>query len=603
MCGFIYTTKPQKVDSIIWNSAQASILCRGPDQQGESLTDFGSFSHSRLSIIGNDLSGRQPLSSFDSKSTLVFNGEIYNYREIATLLDMEAESDTQVLFSILENQRYDLIRNLQGIYSFVFVSPNENRIFALRDQFGVKPLYFSDQDGDLLFASVLAPILLLNSTNQLDLDSIERFLATGSFQSGKTLVKNAKEISPGILYSWELRSKNLVSKERISYRSLSKVVCSKSESLRKAVIANLTSDVPVGLMLSGGVDSTLIASIATKSGAKLDCFTLTNPADSSINESSYARLNSKNLGLNLVEVPLDYSKLEEHMNMILKSSGEPFGDPAYLLLRHLAVEIAKTHKTVLAGEGADELFGGYARYRVHALRGTFLGKILRNLGVGFMIQTPKLDSSRLSRTIFALLVKDDFDAHSSLLGHNWGLAADLMGGIPGVQKNRDREDWAINNPSPLGYPFSRARIYDVENTLIGTYLEKSDRASMSCGLEVRVPFLDQGLLDTLISGNEEEKEKAFLKSELLRFFPNVSLPKRKMGLSVNIRKILEQYDLRYHLSVINQLVLNSRDISGENFEEHIKRLDADPFLAFRLVVLSKTLEIWANNLEVNQTQT
>jgi asparagine synthase (glutamine-hydrolysing) len=173
MCGFIYTTKLQKVDSIIWNSAQASILCRGPDQQGESLTDFGSFSHSRLSIIGNDLSGRQPLSNFDSKSTLVFNGEIYNYREIATLLGMEAESDTQVLFSILENQRYDLIRNLQGIYSFVFVSPNENRIFALRDQFGVKPLYFSDQDGDLMFASVLAPILLLNSTSQLDLDSIE----------------------------------------------------------------------------------------------------------------------------------------------------------------------------------------------------------------------------------------------------------------------------------------------------------------------------------------------------------------------------------------------------------------------------------------------
>lgn len=603
MCGFIYTTKLHKVGSTTWNSAAASILCRGPDQQGESLTDFGSFSHSRLSIIGDDSNGRQPISNPDSKSTLVFNGEIYNYREIATLLGMEAESDTQVLFSILENQRYDLIRTLQGIYSFVFVSPIENKIFALRDQFGVKPLYFSDKDGDLIFASVLAPILLLNSNNQLDFDSIERFLATGTFSSGKTLVKNAKEINPGILYTWEIRSKNLVSKEQINYKNLSRVVCSKSESLEKAVIANLTSDVPVGLMLSGGVDSTLIASIATMNGKKLDCFTLTNPGDSSINESSYARLNSKNLGLNLVEVPLDYSKLEVHMNMILKTSGEPFGDPAYLLLRHLSLEIAKTHKTVLAGEGADELFGGYARYKVNTFRGTFLGKILRNLGLRFLIKPPKLNSSRFSRTLFALLVKDDFDAHSSLLGHNWGLAADLMGGIPGLQKNRDREVWASNKPSPLGYPFSSARIYDVENTLTGTYLEKSDRASMSCGLEVRVPFLDQGLLDTLIKGNEEEIGKVFLKSELVRIFPKVTLPKKKMGLSVNIRKILEQYDLRYHLSVVNRWVLSSRNVSLKNFEELIKRLEEDPFLAFRLVVLSKTLELWANNLDFNQPQT
>ena len=597
MCGFIYTTMNHAVDSIPWSSAQESILCRGPDQQGELHTDFGSFSHSRLSIIGDSLSGIQPLRSSVSDSTLVFNGEIYNYRDIAAHMGIEVTSDTQVLFAILESQRHELLRNLQGIYSFVYVAPKEKKILALRDQFGVKPLFLADQNEGLLFASVLAPILYLNSSNQLDLESIERFLATGAFSSGKTLVKNVREVSPGVLHQWDLYSRQLVSKERVHFKDLSQIAYSKFESLEKAVLANLVSDVPVGLMLSGGVDSTLIASIAAMNRKKLDCFTLTNPNDFSIDEAHFARTNSKILGFNLFEVPLDYSKLDSHMDAILKSSGEPFGDPAFLLLRHLSTEIAKTHKTVLAGEGADELFGGYARYKVNSFRGTLPGKILKNLGLSYFIKTPKLNSSRITRTLFAIFIKDDFDAHSSLLGHNWELAADLMQSIAGAQKNCERKAWENNKPSPLGYPISSARIYDVENTLIGTYLEKSDRASMSCGLEVRVPFLDQGLLNTLILANDEEIGKVFLKSELLRLFPQANLPDKKMGLSVNIEKILEELKLDSHLLRFFE-IFQSRDLlTSQKILKFKKRVHEDKYLAFRLVSLVRTVDFWKINQE------
>jgi asparagine synthase (glutamine-hydrolysing) len=598
MCGFIYTTQKFGKSDETWESAKQSIICRGPDQQSQQLSVAGSFSHSRLCIIGSDESGRQPFKSKGSESTLVFNGEIYNYRELANLLGIEADSDTQVLFEILNQGRLDLLRNLRGIFSFVFVSPNSNRVLVLRDQFGVKPLYFSDQSGDLVFSSVLAPILFLNGKSELDRESIERFLATGTFESGKTMIKRAIEVSPGVLQTWELQGRTLISSEQINYSPISITGHSDKNLLLDAVRANLTSDVPIGLMLSGGIDSTLLAVLSLQEGKALDCFTLTNPEDGSINEANFARTNAENLGLRLIEVPINYSHLNEHLDMVVKTSGEPFGDPAFLLLRELSRKIAMTHKTVLAGEGADELFGGYARYKVSRFRGTLIGKVLKKLNLERHAGVPSLSSSRLHRILYSVLVKEDFDSHSGLLGHNWELASSLFGSVPGHAKNLEIKKWKENAPSSIGYPYSSARKFDLENTLTGTYLKKSDRASMSVGLEVRVPFLDQEILNSLRNKIEEEIGKKSLKIELLRLFPEVQLPKRKMGLSVNIQKILNEVIDDQTLDKFIQF-FHSVELSTENVNDLRARIKGDPFFAFRLETLVRCVSYWEDYLALN----
>jgi asparagine synthase (glutamine-hydrolysing) len=595
MCGFIYTTQKFGESDETWESAKQSIICRGPDQQSHYLSGAGSFSHSRLCIIGSDINGRQPFKSKSSESTLVFNGEIYNYRELAKLLQIEADSDTQVLFEILNQGRLDLLRNLRGIFAFVFVSPDLNRLIVFRDQFGVKPLYFSDQSGDLVFSSVLAPILFLNRKSELDRESIERFLATGAFESGKTMIKSATEISPGALQIWELQGRKLITSEQVNYSPISTTGHSDKNLLLDAVRANLTSDVPIGLMLSGGIDSTLLAALAVHEGKALDCFTLTNPEDGSINEASFAHTNAENLGLKLIEVPINYSRLNEHLEMIVKTSGEPFGDPAFLLLRELSEKIATTHKTVLAGEGADELFGGYARYKVGRFRGNLFGKILKHLDVARHTAAPSLNSSRLQRILYSVLVKEDFDSHSGLLGHNWELASSLFSSAPGQLKNLELSKWKDDLPSPIGYPYSSARKFDLENTLTATYLKKSDRASMSVGLEVRVPFLDQEILNSLRNNKIEEIGKKSLKLELLRLFPEVQLPKRKMGLSVNIHKILNEVSRDETLDEFNQF-FHSVEPSTETVKDLRARIKDDPFLAFRLETLVRCVSYWEDYL-------
>jgi asparagine synthase (glutamine-hydrolysing) len=595
MCGFIYTTQKFGESDEIWESAKQSIICRGPDQQGQHLSESGSFSHSRLCIIGSNVSGRQPFNSESSESTLVFNGEIYNYRELANLLEIEADSDTQVLFEILNQGRLDLLKNLRGIFSFVFVSPITNRLLVLRDQYGVKPLYFSEKSGDLVFSSVLAPILFLNGKSELDKEAIERFLATGTFQSGKTMIKSAIEISPGVLETWELQGRNHVSSEQINYSPISISEHSDKNLLLDAVRANLTSDVPIGLMLSGGIDSTLLAVLALQGGKALDCFTLTNPEDGSINEANFAKINSENLGLRLTAVPINYSRLDDHLEMIIKTSGEPFGDPAFLLLRELSKKIALTHKTVLAGEGADELFGGYARYKIGSFRSSLIGKIIKNLNLSRYTKVPSLTSSKPRRILYSILVKEDFDSHSGLLGHNWELASSLLSSTPGHLKNLELLKWKEDLPSPIGYPYSSARKFDLENTLTGTYLKKSDRASMSVGLEVRVPFLDQEILNSLRNGKGEEIGKRSLKLELIRLFPEVQLPKQKMGLSVNIQKILNEVSDDQTLDNFIQF-FHLVQPKKETINDLRARIKEDPFLAFRLETLVRCVSYWEDFL-------
>jgi len=595
MCGFIYTTQRFLESDEIWASAKGSIICRGPDQQNQLLSDSGSFSHTRLCIIGSDINGRQPFKSKNSESTLIFNGEIYNYQELAAFIGIKADSDTQVLFEILNQGRLDLLRNLRGIFSFVFVSPNSDKVLVLRDQFGVKPLYFSNQSGELVFSSVLAPILFLNGKSELQREAIERFLATGAFESGKTLIKGAIEISPGTLQTWDLQTRKLITAEQINYSPISVNSNSEKNLLRDAIRANLTSDVPIGLMLSGGVDSTLLAALALQEDKVLDCFTLTNPEDQSINEAYFARTNARQLGLKLIEVPIDYSQLDEHLEMIIKTSGEPFGDPAFLLLRELSKKISLTHKTVLAGEGADELFGGYSRYKVGRFRNSLAGKVLKKLNLGRFIGIPHLNSSKAKRILYSILVKEDFDSHSSLLGHNWELASKLFGSIPSQVKELELNKWREDLPSPIGFPYSPARKFDLQNTLIGTYLEKSDRASMSVGLEVRVPFLDQEILNSLREGQAEEIGKESLKIELQRLFPEVQLPKRKMGLSVNIEKILNEINQEDTLERFIG-IFHSDEFSAEATNDLRHRINGDPFLAFRLETLVRCISIWENHL-------
>ena len=543
-------------------SAQAH---RGPDDEGFFVDDTVALGHRRLAVIDLE-SGQQPITR--SGITAILNGEIYNYMDLRRELEtightFETRSDTEVLLHLYEQMGSEFLPLLSGMFAFAIYDRRKKRVLMARDRLGKKPfVYFLHQDS-LIFSSELCGLKKHPRMNrELDLNAVSDYLSLQYVPEPGTIYRKVRKLPPGYLLDFHLDggAVSLRPYWHLSFAfkpqdlSFEDAVKGLRERVERAVARRLISDVPLGVFLSGGIDSAIIAGTAAKQLAPGKCSAFTvgfaNPRYDERHSAGIAASHINQLtGGNLVhhEEVISPGSLDELTGLIRKI-GQPFAD-ASILPTSMLCKFARQHITVaVSGDGADELFCGYDRYvAMRILRGAgVLPQFIRQRLFGVL--TPLLPDSgertltgRLRR-LFRLLAGDSGSAYFDLLDRcPASLKRTLFGEVlqNAVKWNSGNVFRRVEENLTALNREERCSELDIFTYLPGDVLSKVDTASMSCGLEVRSPFLDKEVVEFAASLPMEYKlcgmnRKRILKAAFSDVIPRElqDLPKRGFGVPV-----------------------------------------------------------------------
>ena len=594
MCGIFASTDARRWDGRV-DDVLSTLHRRGPDARGHEVVDGLLLAQTRLSIIGLGTSGRQPATSRNGAVTLVFNGEIYNYRELAGRLGLaDVQSDTQLLADLLAGHREQLAE-LRGMYAFVAWDRARGELLAARDAYGIKPLYLlRHASGGLSFASQISPLLEDADARVVDRTGLGTYLAFGHTGPGLTAFDAVQKVEPGCLHVWRRTSTGL---HRAAHRLVPPRATTQDleHALRDSVQAHLVADVEVGTFLSGGVDSTLLTCLANQQHPGIRSFTVSFPEQPARDESPLAQHNAALMGVDHQVVPASLADLAAAARAFLLEHGEPFGDAAMLPLTHLSLAVGRELKVVLCGEGADELFGGYARYRISA-------RVRRTGLVPVPGRQRAADAWGLrrggrpwARALEAGLAGGGLRGHAALLDGDLPLLGSLDPGARRDVQALVSSRWLTS----AGHELGRARRYDADVWMPNVFLEKTDRATMAGSLEARVPFLDREVAAAALREDPgADTSKPALRNLLARLLPGVRLPDRKKGLAIDVRALV---DTHFAGQVERQLVdpcsALSRWVGGADDGRVRQRVDRSPSFAFRLAMLDEWQELFGHHVD------
>jgi asparagine synthase (glutamine-hydrolysing) len=363
-------------------TANLSLTHRGPDDGGiykDDKLNIG-VGHRRLSIIDTSSSGHQPMCSNDGKTILVFNGEIYNYKELRSDLrrkgfSFQGKSDTEVLLNLYLSEGKEMLSKLNGIFAFAILDTNLESLFVARDALGVKPLYYSTKDGIFAFASEIKALLKLTPNNkELDAESINRYLSFLWCPGDGTPLKSVKKLSPGeaiivkngcITDKWlwyKLPILNNIKKNLDKNQAISGV----TKYLRQAVHRQMVADTPLGAFLSGGLDSSAIVTFAKEMNPDIRCFSIETKGQQDegvVDDLPYAKRVAKHLNVPLEVVSIESHRMASDLEYMIAQLDEPLADPAALNALYIS-QLAREQgiKVLLSGVGGDDLFTGYRRH-------------------------------------------------------------------------------------------------------------------------------------------------------------------------------------------------------------------------------------------------
>lgn len=479
---------------------------RGPDASGTQLDGALGLAHTRLSVIDLD-GGCQPMHGGDGRYTLVFNGEIFNFRELRSELEQKGESfrtksDTEVLLRLLIREGADCLPRLNGFFAFAFFDASAKTLLLARDFHGVKPLfYFHLPTGELGFASRFDTLTLCpGCPDKISPEALADYLAFQYIPAPATIRSGVRKLMPGTAVEFQLESG---SAREIDWGSRINIIpetvtygdaCERLRKLlSKAVERRLIADVPLGVFLSGGLDSAVVTSLAARhSSSPLECFSIgfddpryDESTDCKEAAAHLAKLAPHGLHHHIKTVcPQDFDLLPK----LAAEFGEPYADASMLPTCFLA-RFAREHVTVaLSGDGADELFGGYERYRAMALLGdwrSFTPCALWSAAAACLPDSGERSrAGRLKRFLRLGAVPGDCARYDALMTH---FAAESIGAIsPGLRPHPNRARTLPEADSLVASLMED----DLRRYLPGDVLTKVDVCSMASSLEVRNPFLD-----------------------------------------------------------------------------------------------------------------
>jgi asparagine synthase (glutamine-hydrolysing) len=558
IAGIVYFDPQRQVDPGLIAQMTSTLAHRGPDGDGVHLDGPVGLGHTRLSII--DLStGDQPMTNEDGSVWIVFNGEIYNFHELRKELlskghIFRSQSDTEVIVHLYEEFGAECVARLRGMFAFAIWDSKRKRLFIARDRVGIKPLYYSVQQDALVFGSEMKAILADPAVpREVDLSAVRSFFAFHYLPGESTLLRSIRKLLPGHYLQvddgkvttgsyWDLR----YTRERwdMSFQEASDEL---HTLLRDTVHDHMIADVPVGILLSGGVDSTAVLSFAVEStGKRVNTFTVGFDGGQVVDERPYARLAAERFGATHHEISITAKDFWNFLPSYVWHMEEPVHEPPAVALYYVS-KLARQHvKVILSGEGGDEAFAGYPNYpnmlKLQRLQSTLNG-FARPFGSIAQLVASASKDERLSRYAYAL--GRPLQAHyfsrtsgptsffnsqearffapeflqSTITSSPPAYIAGLLG--------RVQEESLLN----------RMLYVDTKTWLPDDLLIKADKITMANSIELRVPLLDHKVLEFAASLPPSFKvqgadTKRLLKSTFARVIPREILERKKAGFPV-----------------------------------------------------------------------
>ena len=569
MCGIVGIASRNSLTNREWLARGSQALShRGPDDHGEWWSQDGriGLAHRRLAILDLSPAGHQPMQDPAGELTIVFNGEIYNFESLRNeLIDLgfnfRSHSDTEVILAAYRAWGAGCLDRLNGMFAFVLYDSRTQTVFAARDRAGEKPLFFHHSQGQLRFASELKGLLADTTLpRRVNRSALDAYLSTGYVAGSLCILDGFNKLPPGHALKFDLQTGEL---KTWRYWSLPDYDASQSGQvlddaallgeletlLQDAVAKQLVADVPVGVLLSGGVDSSLVTAMAVRASDKVRTFSIGFPGYGQLDETAHARLIAKHFGTQHTELVPEPTE-PDLLYRLARQYDEPIVDSS-MIPTFLVSQLVRQHCTVaLGGDGGDELFGGYEHYsRLQWIQGK-LGTIplpLRKL------------IAHVSGVMLPLGVK----------GRNWlqGLGVDLENSVPLIASHFDARarrslmsayvGWEtpaeryMESRVPLQKDFlQRVTRMDFNNYLTEDILVKVDRASMLNSMEVRAPFLDHRLIEFAfgkvpgrLKATTQDK-KILLKQLCAKLLPPEFDRQRKQGFSIPLAQWLKAGALR-----------------------------------------------------------
>ncbi|MGD6944175.1 asparagine synthase (glutamine-hydrolyzing) [Cytobacillus gottheilii] len=527
------------------------ITHRGPDDSGYYYDDYVQFGFRRLSIIDIE-SGHQPLTYENERYWIIFNGEIYNYVElreelIQEGLTFETHSDTEVIIALFSYYKEKAVEKLRGMFSFVIWDKQEERLYGARDPFGIKPFFYFDDGEKTFFASEKKSIMLAQQNDVINYESLQHYLTYQFVPEPFTMTDGIHKLEPGHYFTKKMGEKMEI--KRYWKASFHPVQKSETDFIKEikdvmfdSVKMHMRSDVPVGSFLSGGIDSSIIASIAKEYHPSIKTFSV-GFEHNGFSEVDVAKETAEKLGVDNISYIITPEEYMNEVPKIMWHMDDPLADPACVPLYFVSREARKHVTVVLSGEGADELFGGYNIYRepqslemfnkIPAVGKSFLRLLAKMMPEGMKGKSfiERGVTPMEERYIGNAKMFTEQEKKNLLHVYNDGLKyTDITKPLYAESRGYD--------------PVDTMQYIDIHTWMRGDILLKADKMTMAHSLELRVPFLDKEVFKVASTIPTSLKTangttKYILRKAAEGVVPDHVLNRKKLGFPVPIRHWLK----------------------------------------------------------------
>jgi len=555
MCGIVGVAAITPQPDRSWLAlARDTLTPRGPDDAGEWWSDCGrlGLAHRRLSILDLSPLGHQPMHLNDAGLSIVFNGEIYNFADLRSELErlghtFRSHTDTEVILAAYAQWDTGCLERFNGMFAFALFDAFRQRLFLARDRAGEKPLFYHLSDGRLHFASELKALMIHSARHlRIDAEALDCYLAMGFVPGDRSILQGYRKLAPGHAMTFSLpegaarvwRYWQLPDLEPGSATADESAMLDELDVLLEdAVGRQLVADVPVGLLLSGGLDSSLLTAMAVRHSTQVRTFSIVFPGHAKHDESPHARLVARHFGTNHTELIAEPSSFE-YLPLLARQFDEPIADSS-MLPTFLVSRLVRQQCTVaLGGDGADELFAGYPHYSrllwMNERNGAVPALLRRLLARGSDRFLPVGLKGRNYLQSFDISLDHGLPPLTEYFDETTRRRL-MRGHATHPMVARRIRDARIPLQSDL---LQRATGMDFENYLADDILVKVDRASMLNSLEMRAPFLDVRLIEfafgkvpSRLKATQSEK-KILLKRLAVRLLPPEFDLQRKQGFSI-----------------------------------------------------------------------
>ena len=621
MCGITGTFAFTDAGRASLASLQAStdaIVSRGPDSQGHFVYDRCGLGFRRLAILDLTADGNQPMTDESERYTIVFNGEIFNFRELRQKLmkkgyRFHSQTDTEVILQLYISEGRGFLKKLNGFFALAIYDKEEDSLFIARDRMGEKPLLVYRDEDKLLFASEMKSLLALGIPRKLDYVSLSHYLQLNYIPGPATIFKGVKKVLPGhYLY---IKGKKVVrkrwykipydpkkvQKNKLSYEQQQQKLV---ELLDEATSRRLVADVPLGAFLSGGIDSSVIVALASRHTQHLNTFSIGYRDEPFFDETKYARLVADKYKTNHTVFSLTNQDLYDHIFDVLNYLDEPFADSSALAVYILSKRTREQVTVALSGDGADEMFAGYNKHmgELQVRQGGFRAEAVTGLNLLWDV-LPKSRNSffgnkirqfqRFSRGMLSG-PKDRYWDWASFVSEKDArnlLSAEARKKVGKKLAEKRRRD-ILDNLHAEG-DLNEVLLTDMQLVLPYDMLAKVDLMSMANSLEVRPPFLDPNVVNFAFLLPVESKIDAKMKKRIVQdafreMLPEELYKRPKHGFEVPL--------LKWFRNELRPLITD--DLLSDEFIEAQGIFDVDAVRALKTQLFSRNpgdihARIWA----------